>query len=71
LWQQHLVKGNPPARKRPAVVTPAQPVSQSVLTIGELMAQFLAFAEGYYWRQDGTTTSSVDEICMADQSLAA
>jgi len=35
------------------------------------MAQFLAFAEGYYWRQDGTTTSSVDEICMADQSLAA
>jgi len=71
LWQQHLVKGNPPARKRQAVVTPAQPVSQSVLTIGELMAQFLAFAEGYYRRQDGTITSSVDEIRMADRSLAA
>jgi len=71
LWQQYLVKGKPPARKRQAVVTPAQPVSQSVLTIGELMAQFLAFAEGYYRRQDGTITSSVDEIRMADRSLAA
>ena len=71
LWQQYLVEGKPPARKRQAVVTPAQPVSQSVLTIGELMAQFLAFAEGYYRRQDGTTTSSVDEIRMADRSLAA
>lgn len=33
------------------------------------MCKFLAFAEGYYRRADGSITSSVDEIRMAARSI--
>ena len=66
LWQQYLITGEPLAAqpKHPAV--PQQVEDNRTLTIGEMMRRFLAFAEGYYLRADGSLTSSVDEIRMAN-----
>lgn len=69
LWQQYLTTGKPPATKPKHPAVPQQVEDNQPLTIGEMMCQFLAFAEGYYRRADGSLTSSVDEIRMAARSI--
>ena len=73
LWQQYL-SGGKPTQPRPEKCRQhrksAGKEDMTSITVGSLISQYLAFAEGYYRRADGTNTSSVDEIRQAVRTLA-
>lgn len=69
LWHRYLADGEAPAvEARPRSGQQVCP-APAAITVGSLIERFLAHAEGYYRRADGTTTSSVDEIRMASRSV--
>jgi len=68
LWHRFLADGKPPMleSRRPKLLQGSS--SPVVITVGTLIDRFLAHAEVYYRRSDGSTTSSVDEIRLASRS---
>lgn len=70
LWQQYLHGGIPD--NQPLIETSAdsQELNSKKLTVGQMMQQYLSYAEIYYRKPDGRTTSCVAEILTASRSLA-
>ena len=69
LWQQYLHGGIPDNQPLTETSADFQELNSKELTVGQMMQQYLAFAEIYYKKPDGRTTSCVAEILTASRSL--
>ena len=69
LWQQYLDGGIPDSQPLIEPSADSQELTSKELTVGQMMQQYLAFAEIYYKKPDGRTTSCVAEILTASRSL--
>jgi integrase len=70
LWHRYVADGKAQAAESRTPESQQRCSTPATITVGILIDRFLAHAEGYYRRADGTTTSSVDEIRLASRSLA-
>ena len=70
LWQQYLDGGISNSQPPLESSTDSQELNSKKLTVGQMMQQYLAYAEIYYKKPDGRTTSCVAEILTAFRSLA-
>tara|TARA_Y100000385_G_scaffold271833_1_gene312132 strand:- start:369 stop:1154 length:786 start_codon:yes stop_codon:yes gene_type:complete len=70
LWQQYLDGGIPDSQPLIETSADSQELNSKELTVGQMMQQYLAYAEIYYKKPDGRTTSCVAEILTASRSLA-
>ena len=69
LWQQYLHGGIPDNQPLTETSADSQGVNSRELTVGQMMQQYLSYAEIYYRKPDGRTTSCVAEILTASRSL--
>ena len=70
LWQQYLDGGISNSQPPLEPSADSQDLHNKKLTVGQMMQQYLAYAEIYYKKPDGRTTSCVAEILTASRSLA-